>query len=161
MESININRTHQTTSLKHNLESTKVDTINTASKSESDSVTMIFRGYQSPQQILNQKIIASLDGEITAIGGVEIESLDRNDFTPGKVAERILGFIKSALSQLADGNDKKRQDLLEQARGGVKRGSRDVREILFGLGVLLGEIETDINQTYDFIMDGLDALLEE
>ncbi|MCH7695766.1 MAG: DUF5610 domain-containing protein [Proteobacteria bacterium] len=161
MESININRTHQTTSIKHNLESTKVDTINTASKSESDSVTMIFRDYQSPQQILNQKIIASLNGEIIAVGGAEIESLDRNDFTPRKVAERILSFIESALSQLADGNDKKRQDLLEQARGGVESGSRDVREILFGLGVLLGEIETDINQTYDFIMDGLDALLED
>ena len=157
MESININRTHQTTFLKHNLELTKADTVNTASKSESYSVT-ISRDYQSPQQILNQKIIASLNEEITAAGGAEIESLDRNDFTPGKVAERILSFIKSALSQLGNGNDKERQDLLEQAREGVERGFREFREILYGLGVLQGEIETDINQTYDFIMDGLNAL---
>ena len=75
MESININRTHQTTSIKHNLESTKVDTINTASKSESDSVTMIFRDYQSPQQILNQKIIASLNGEITAVDERKLKAL--------------------------------------------------------------------------------------
>lgn len=157
MEAININRTQQTTSLKHDFESTKADTVNTASKSESDSVT-ISRDYQSPQQILNQKILASLNEEITAAGAAEIESLDRNDFTPGKVAERILSFIESALSRLGDGNDQDRQGLLEQAREGVERGFREAREILSGLGVLQGNIETDINQTHDLIMEGLDAL---
>ncbi len=83
-----------------------------------------------------------------------------DDFTPDKVAGRILGFIERRLqSEAAAGADPvKLQDLLTQAREGVEKGFAEARKILDGMGVLGGKVAADIDDTYSKIQDGLGKL---
>lgn len=83
-----------------------------------------------------------------------------NDYTPEKVAGRILGFIEQRLqSEQAAGTDpSKLQGLLEQARSGVEKGFAEARKILDGMGVLQGKVASDIDDTYQKIQDGFSAL---
>lgn len=83
-----------------------------------------------------------------------------NDFTPEKVAERVLGLIERRLhGEAAAGADPDRlQSLLSQARDGVEKGFAEARSILDGLGALHGQVAADIDDTYRRIQDGLDDL---
>ena len=84
----------------------------------------------------------------------------QDDFTPEKVANRILGFIGQRLqSEAAAGADPaKLQKLLGQARDGVEKGFEEARKILDGMGVLAGKVASDIDDTYQRIQDGLGSL---
>lgn len=86
----------------------------------------------------------------------------RNDFTPEKVAGRVLGFIEQRLhSEAAAGADPaKLQGLLNQARESVEKGFADARKVLDGMGVLQGKVATDIDDTYQLIQAGLGNLSE-
>ncbi|MET1081035.1 MAG: DUF5610 domain-containing protein [Pseudomonas sp.] len=90
--------------------------------------------------------------------GVEPGSLNgkRNDYTPEKVAGRILDFIGQRLeSEAASGADtSKLQKLLKQAQEGVEKGFAEARAILDGMGVLKGQVAADIDDTYKRIQDG-------
>ena len=83
-----------------------------------------------------------------------------NDYTPEKVAGRILGFIEQRLQteQAAGADPAKLQSLLEQARSGVEKGFAEARKILDGMGVLQGKVASDIDDTYQKIQDGFSAL---
>ncbi|WP_276489014.1 DUF5610 domain-containing protein [Ectopseudomonas mendocina] len=84
----------------------------------------------------------------------------RDDYTPEKVAGRILGFIEQRLqSEAAAGADPAKLDrLLSQAREGVEKGFAEARKILDGMGVLKGQVAGDIDDTYKRIQDGLGDL---
>ncbi|MCP4043679.1 MAG: hypothetical protein GY731_17275, partial [Gammaproteobacteria bacterium] len=117
-------------------------------------------GKESTQQLLNQQILAALNRHLEMGGAAPIQDLHPVDFTPEKVAERILQFVGAAIGQ-ARGNgadDEKLAHMMEQARQGVEKGFQQAREILSGLGVLEGRIADDVNQTYDLIQKGLDRL---
>ncbi|MBB2495857.1 DUF5610 domain-containing protein [Aquipseudomonas ullengensis] len=84
------------------------------------------------------------------------------DFTPDKVADRILGFVEQRLkSEAAAGADPaKLQSLLDQAREGVEKGFAEARKILDGMGVLQGKVAENIDATYDKIQSGLAGLAD-
>lgn len=84
----------------------------------------------------------------------------RDDYTPEKVAGRILGFIEQRLqSEAAAGADPAKLDkLLSQARDGVEKGFAEARKILDGVGVLKGQVASDIDDTYKRIQDGFGDL---
>lgn len=84
----------------------------------------------------------------------------RDDYTPEKVAGRILGFIEQRLqSEAAAGADPAKLDkLLTQAREGVEKGFAEARKILDGMGVLKGQVAGDIDDTYKRIQDGFGDL---
>lgn len=83
-----------------------------------------------------------------------------NDYTPEKVAGRILGFIEQRLqSEAAAGADpSKLKGFLDQARSGVEKGFAEARKILDGMGVLQGKVASDIDDTYQKIQDGFSDL---
>ncbi len=83
-----------------------------------------------------------------------------SDYTPEKVAGRIVDFIEMRLrSEAAGGADPaKLQNLLSQAREGVEKGFAEARKILDGMGVLQGKVAADIDDTYQRIQDGLAGL---
>jgi hypothetical protein len=83
-----------------------------------------------------------------------------DDYSPAKVAERILGFVGGHMArQAADGADSAQlQKNLQQFRDGVEKGFADARKILDGLGVLNGQVAANIDDTYARIQDGLGAL---
>lgn len=80
----------------------------------------------------------------------------RDDYTPEKVADRVIGFIEQRLqSEAAAGADPaKLESLLAQAREGVEKGFAEARKILDGMGALKGKVADDIDDTYTRIQDG-------
>ncbi|PIA68142.1 DUF5610 domain-containing protein [Pseudomonas sediminis] len=105
---------------------------------------------------------ATLANRLAEKLGVPAGSLSgtRDDYTPEKVAGRILGFIEQRLqSEAAAGADPAKLDkLLSQARDGVEKGFAEARKILDGMGALKGQVASDIDDTYKRIQDGFGDL---
>lgn len=103
---------------------------------------------------LNNRLAEKLGLQPGALNGKS------EDFTPEKVAGRVLGFIEQRLqSEAAAGADPARlEKILGQAREGVEKGFADARKILDGMGVLGGKVASDIDDTYQRIQDGLGDL---
>lgn len=87
-------------------------------------------------------------------------SAKADNYSPAKVAERILGFVGGHLARAAaDGADSEQQSKnLQQFRKGVEKGFADARKILDGLGVLTGQVAANVDDTYQRIQQGLSAL---
>lgn len=85
-----------------------------------------------------------------------------DDFSPGKVAERVLGFIGGRLeSARAAGEDTgKLQKMYDQAAKGVEKGFDEARKILDGMGVLKGKVAADIDETWQRIQTGMGSIAE-
>ena len=86
-----------------------------------------------------------------------------DNFSPGKVAERVLGFIGGRLeSAKADGQDtSKLQAMYDQAAKGVEKGFEEARKILDGMGVLKGKVASDIDETWQRIQTGMANIAEQ
>ena len=112
------------------------------------------RAQADAQNTLANRLAERLGMEPGALNGKS------EDFTPDKVAERILGFIEQRLqSEATAGADPaKLESLLTQARQGVEKGFAEARKILDGMGVLKGKVADDIDATYDKIQSGLQGL---
>ena len=110
------------------------------------------------RKILNDKIIAALDKTLTQSNQTSLFELDPADFTPDKVADRILSFIGAAFANIPAGDKSGQLERLEQARKGVEKGFNDAKEILEGLGAFKDGIAENANKTYDLIQNGLDKI---
>ncbi len=106
------------------------------------------------QALLQNKLAERLGLEPGALAGKS------NDYSPEKVAGRIIDFIQGRLEiEAAAGADPAElQELMAQARSGVEQGFAEARKILDGLGVLNGKVASDIDDTYTRIQDGLAGL---
>lgn len=106
------------------------------------------------QAVLANRLAEKLGLQPSTVNG------SRDDFTPEKVAERVLGFIEQRIQrEAASGADTAKLDkLLSQARDGVEKGFAEARKVLEGMGVLKGQVASDIDDTYTRIQDGLGAL---
>jgi hypothetical protein len=113
----------------------------------------------SRRQVDAQEALAARLGERLGLepGALKGKS---SDYSPEKVADRVLGFIDQRLrSEAANGADPdKLRGLLDQARAGVQKGFDEARKILDGLGVLGGKVAEDIDDTYSRIQNGLEQL---
>jgi hypothetical protein len=108
---------------------------------------------------------ATLSNRLTERLGLEAGALSAkaSDYTPEKVAERVLGFVEQRLqSEKAAGADSnKLQGLLDQARSGIEKGFAEARKILDGMGALQGQVAENIDDTYQKIQDGLGNLSKQ
>ncbi len=112
------------------------------------------RAQPDQQALLAERLAKRLGLEPGALAG------KANDYSPAKVAERVLGFIDTRLrSEAAAGADTARlQQLLGQAREGIEQGFADARKLLDGMGLLQGQVAADIDATYQRIQQGLGSL---
>jgi hypothetical protein len=83
------------------------------------------------------------------------DAADANEFSPEKVAGRILDFIGLAVARAVPGEQ---EAVLAKARKGVEQGFREAREILESLPVLNGDIANNVDDTYARVLAGLDAM---
>lgn len=124
------------------------------SRSPSANAQPVVRNAADAQATLANRLAERLGLAPGALAG------KANDYTPEKVAGRILGFIEQRLqSEAAAGADpSKLKGLLDQARSGVEKGFAEARKILDGMGVLQGKVASDIDDTYQKIQDGFSDL---
>ncbi len=91
-----------------------------------------------------------------AESGISLASQpDGDKFSPERVAERILDFVGRNVERAAPGDQAR---LIERARQAIDQGFNAARDTLQSLGVLKGDIAANIDDTYDRVMQGLDAL---
>ncbi|WP_339906984.1 DUF5610 domain-containing protein [Pseudomonas guineae] len=128
--------------------------LSSASRSSSITAQPAIRNAADAQATLANRLAERLGLEPGSLAG------KANDFSPEKVAGRILGFIEQRLQseQAAGADTAKLQKFLDQAREGVEKGFAEARKILDGMGVLQGKVASDIDDTYQKIQDGFSGL---
>ena len=126
----------------------------TATRPSSSSTQPVVRTVADANAVLANRLAERLG---LPPGGMGIKA---EDYSPEKVAGRIIGFIEQRLhsEQAAGADTGKLQKLLDQARSGVEKGFAEARQILDGMGVLQGKVASDIDDTYQRIQDGFASL---
>jgi Domain of unknown function (DUF5610) len=109
------------------------------------------------QKILQQELVSKLEQRFQ-LEGVDLKGLNAEDYTPDKVAGRILSFVEAGIGRAGD--DEEKNELMEKARQGIEQGFKEAREILDAIGVLNGKVKDDIDKTYDLIQVGLNKLAD-
>jgi hypothetical protein len=87
------------------------------------------------------------------------------DISPEATAQRIVDLSTNLFDafkeQHADLSDEEALDLFMETIGsGIEQGFAEAREILDGLGVLQGEIATNVDLTYEQVQEGLASFRE-
>jgi len=88
------------------------------------------------------------------------------DVTPEATADRIVSFSTGLFSLYQQQHPKLSEQeqldrFLDVIGGGIDQGFGEAREILDGLGVLEGDIEDNIDKTYDLVQEGLAAFRQK
>lgn len=86
------------------------------------------------------------------------------DASPEATAGRILSMSTAFFSAYAEAHageegEEVARNFVELIRGGFEQGFKEAKDILEGLGVLSGEIESGIMKTYELVHQGLDDFL--
>ena len=115
-------------------------------------------GTVKSQKIVDRQLFNSLEKTLNK-DGLSLRGLDHADFTPVKVADRIIGAVNQALGQFINNHPQANEsDFFDQVRTGIEKGFNEARDILQSLNVLQGNVAEDINETYDLVQEGLDRL---
>ena len=106
-----------------------------------------------------KKILSRLNEAIGHKGEQFIEKLEPKEFTPQKVADRILGFVDNAvkLAQQNGGNHAALKKL-EQTRKNIAKSFGEAKDMLEGLNVFSGKVADDANETWKLLQTGLDDI---
>jgi len=117
-----------------------------------------------PMSLVYKAALEAINEELKSIHGEDAAQKINDqgiDVSPEATAKRIVDISTGFFNSYQDIH--KDQDLEEQVDGfldllrqGVETGFGEAREILDGLGVLEGDLEADINQTYNLVMEGYD-----
>jgi len=87
------------------------------------------------------------------------------DVTPEATAGRIVSLSTAFFGKYQEMHpDMSQEEALTKftdiISGGIDKGFSEARDILDGLGVLEGDIATNIDKTYDLVQDGLKSFVE-
>jgi uncharacterized protein DUF5610 len=111
-----------------------------------------------PQGIVDKQLFNALEKTLNK-DNLSLRGLDQADFTPEKVADRIVSVVSQALGQFINQHPQDNEaDFIAQVRTGIEKGFNEARDILQSLNVLQGKVAEDIDTTYALVQDGLDRL---
>ncbi|MCW8936255.1 MAG: DUF5610 domain-containing protein [Gammaproteobacteria bacterium] len=110
-----------------------------------------FKPEQSPVQLLENQISKKIP-ELSSVS-----QQNTGDFSPQAVADRVLGYVETAIRQRA-GSELEAQSMLQQAKQGISQGFAEAREILSEMPQMSESIETQIAKTETLIFQGLDNI---
>jgi hypothetical protein len=112
----------------------------------------------TPEKVVENHVV---NGIGKAIGSDTVSPAKINDkeFTPDKIADRILAFVKKAYGEQQN-NDPSfdKADFFTQVKQGIDAGFSSAREALDKQGVLTGQPEENLNAAYAKIQEGLTKL---
>ena len=88
------------------------------------------------------------------------------DTSPEATAERIVAFATGLYGRYKELNPDKSEEenlnnFLKIIGGGIDKGFDDAKDILKGLKVYEGEVESGVDKTYGLVMQGLDSFREK
>lgn len=88
------------------------------------------------------------------------------DTSPEATADRIVAFATGFYSRYKEQNPNKSEEenldnFLKVIGGGIEKGFADAKNILKGLQVYEGEVETGVDKTYGLVMKGLTSFREK
>jgi len=88
------------------------------------------------------------------------------DFSPAATADRIVGLstgFYSAFMAQHEGEDQTEvlNKFMETIGSGIEQGFAEARDILDGLGVLQGDIASNIDKTYELVQQGLQNFADQ
>lgn len=94
---------------------------------------------------------------VTGAGGLDV--------SPQATADRIVSLSTGLFQLYQESNPDKDlatalKDFSELISGAIDKGFAEARKILDGLGVLQGDIASNIDQTYDLVQAGLQAFID-
>lgn len=113
------------------------------------------------RKLFNDKIIAALEKTLTQRNQVSLYELNPDDFSPEKVANRILSFVGVAVSAESNVDKETLSIRLQQARAGIAKGFNEAKDILDGLQAFSGKVKENADETYRLLETGLDNFAEK
>lgn len=82
--------------------------------------------------------------------------------TAGRIVSMSTAFFEAyAARRPEDDPQTVLRDFMDVIRGGFEKGFGEAREILDGLGVFNGTVETDVMKTRELVLQGFDRFLQE
>ena len=117
-------------------------------------------------QLIYKNAIDKLNEILSPILGEEgLEAVEPDDYTPEAVAERIVqfstAFFESYKRQHPGMSEAEALDnFMEIIKGAIETGISEAKEILEGQNIMEGNVEVDIEKTYQLIKEGLDRFRE-
>jgi hypothetical protein len=129
------------------------------------SVQVSISAKNEPMQLLYKTVLDKLNELLKPqLGENAIQNAVSQDNTPEGTASRIVslstGFLEAFKAQ-HPGEDQTAvvNHFVETIRKGIDQGFKEARDILQGLGVLQGDIASNIDKTYALVQQQLDAFL--
>lgn len=127
------------------------------------SLDVALNSGNEPLALLYKSAITSLNEALEADFGPDaIQGAVSQDNTPEGTAGRIVSlataFYGAYKEQKGTGDEAETLDnFLATIKNGIERGFAEAREILDSLKVLGGDVASNIDRTYDLVLQGLDA----
>lgn len=129
------------------------------------SAEVSLKAGDEPQALLFKSAIERIN-ELLAptLGPDAIQAKMSEDSSPEATAGRILslstGFFDAYAAQHPDDNpDQVARNFVDLIRGGFEKGFNEAKDILQGLKVFSGDIESGVMKTYDLVSKGYDEFL--
>jgi hypothetical protein len=121
------------------------------------------------QKVLRNSVEESMNAAFEAAGidlsadGLKASEADRS---PSATAKLIVDFAVGFFAQFKanhseEGDNAQIEGFVDLVKGAVEAGFSDAREILGKIGNISGDIEADIDETFQLAMKGIDDFAEE
>lgn len=159
-----INLTHTLLSAQfHKADKQPLETIYHSKANLSSAVDVTVDSDQKPLTLAYQAAIDRINEAVAPYLGENALARGLNsdiDVSPQATAERIVTRSTALFSRFENQNpdrdaESNRNNFADIIRGGITQGFDEAREILTGLGVLEDGIESDVDLTFDLVMEGL------
>lgn len=119
--------------------------------------------------VLYKTALEGINAELEPVMGknaVQKTYEDGTDTSPEATAERIVSFATNFYSRYKEMNtgDSEEETLnkfMEIISSGIEKGFSGAKDILNGLKVYEGEVESGVDKTYERVMKGLDSFREK
>ena len=112
----------------------------------------------APEKIVENHVVNGI-GKVLGADTVSPAKIHDKEFTPDKIADRILDFVKKAYGEQQN-NDPNfdKANFFSQVKQGIDAGFSSAREALDNQGVLVGQTKENLDTAYANIQKGLAKL---
>ncbi len=115
----------------------------------------------APLKVVGAEVLSRLE-KVLKTEGIDLRGLAESDFTPEKIAERIMSSVQAAFGRFRQAQPESDVGrFFSEVREGLEKGFSEARDVLQGVGALQGKIAGDVDKIQDLTMQGLDDLASQ